>query len=421
MVKTKVELSDKVTALLERGVKIPNPFSVDIGEEVSIERISGSGVVLYPGTKIYGTKTLILRGTKLGYEAPVTVVDCRIGPFVELKGGFFTSSVFLEKANMASGAQVREGCILEEEANGSHTVGIKQTILFPFVTLGSLINFCDCFMAGGTSRKNHSEVGSSYIHFNYTPNQDKATASLIGDVPKGVMINQSPIFLGGQGGLIGPCRIGYGTVIAAGTVCRKDCPEGGKLLGQEDAPLRETEFLAGYYGSVKRRISNNVYYIANLLALKEWYTHVRQPFFLRQEMGRELYEGLQETLDSAIGERLKRFKDLSEKMKVSMEIGKRIQVKNNAQEALLRQKDEFCKSWGRIEEVFTGKHEQTIDMPNRDKFVTIIHDTMKEENDYIKVIQGLDKNTAALGTIWLQNIVDHIANAVFEMLPSCIS
>jgi bifunctional UDP-N-acetylglucosamine pyrophosphorylase/glucosamine-1-phosphate N-acetyltransferase len=77
-------------------------------------------------------------------------------------------------------------------------------------------------MAGGTSRKNHSEVGSSYIHFNYTPNQDKATASLIGDVPKGVMLNQNPIFLGGQGGLVGPCRIAYGTVIAAGSVYRKD-------------------------------------------------------------------------------------------------------------------------------------------------------------------------------------------------------
>ena len=104
-----------------------------------------------------------------------------------------------------------------------------------------------------------------------------------------------------------------------------------------------------------------------------------------------------------------------------MEIGKRIQKKNNAHEALLRQKDEFCKSWGRIEAVFTEKREQTVDLKNRDAFVTIIQEKMNEENDYIKVIQGLDKNTAASGTAWLQNIVDHIANAVFEMLPSCIS
>ena len=30
-------------------------------------------------------------------------------------------------------------------------------------------------MAGGTSRKDHSEVGSSYIHFNFTPDGDKTT------------------------------------------------------------------------------------------------------------------------------------------------------------------------------------------------------------------------------------------------------
>ena len=106
----------------------------------------------------------------------------------------------------------------------------KHTILFPFVTLGSLINFCDCLMAGGTSRKNHSEVGSSYIHFNFTPNQDKVTASLIGDVPKGVMLNQPPIFLGGQGGLVGPCRLAYGTTVAAGTIVRKDELRPGRLL-----------------------------------------------------------------------------------------------------------------------------------------------------------------------------------------------
>jgi len=116
---------------------------------------------------------------------------------------------------MGSGSHVRDGTILEEQASVAHTVALKQTILFPFVTLGSLINFCDCFMSGGTDRKNHSEVGSSYIHFNFTPNQDKATASLIGDVPNGVMLNKNPIFLGGQGGLIGPCRLTFGTIIAA--------------------------------------------------------------------------------------------------------------------------------------------------------------------------------------------------------------
>ena len=203
-----------IAGLLEKGVHIPVPQSVQIGEEVSVDRISGDRVTLYPGCRIYGSSTLILPGAGLGYESPVTVENCQIGPMVQLKGGFFSQSVFLKGAEMGSGAQVREGVILEEAARAAHTVGLKQTILFPFVTLGSLINFCDCLMAGGTDRKNHSEVGSSYIHFNYTPNQDKATPSLLGDVPRGVMLNQPPIFLGGQGGVVGPCRLDFGTALS---------------------------------------------------------------------------------------------------------------------------------------------------------------------------------------------------------------
>jgi len=154
----------------------------------------------------------------IGAEAPVTIENCQLGRGVKLKGGYFSGAVFLDGSNMGSGAHVREGTILEEEASGAHAVGLKQTVLLPFVTLGSLINFCDILMAGGASRKDHSEVGSSYIHFNYTPNQDKATASLVGDVPRGVLLNQKSIFLGGQGGLVGPARIAYGCVIAAGGI-----------------------------------------------------------------------------------------------------------------------------------------------------------------------------------------------------------
>ena len=415
--KTEVKLSHKVIKLVEKGVKMPAPFSIDIGEEINLNRISGDGVILYPGTRIYGTKTLISRGARLGYEAPATVVDCQLGVNVELKGGFFKSSVFLEKSTMGCGAQVREGCILEEEASAGHTVGLKQTILFPFVTLGSIINFCDCFMAGGTSRKNHSEVGSSYIHFNYTPHQDKATPSLIGDIPRGIMLNQPPIFLGGQGGMVGPVRIGYGTVIAAGTVFRRDYPEGNTLVAEKGVTVDKEFFQTGFYRHIKRRVYNNIYYIANLLALREWYVHVRQPFFRREDMGPELYAGVMETLDGAVEERLKRFKALSEKMETSIELGKNI-LEKSEHESLFRQKKEFCENWSKIEATFTGGVETSVDIKNRDAFVTIIHEKMKGNSDYIKVIQSLDKEVSVLGTAWLQKIVDHIISTALGHLPS---
>jgi len=265
----------KIEELIKKGVNIPNPLSIDVGEEVHIDQISGKEVKIYPGCRIYGEKTVISSGVQLGYEAPVTVDNCQLGPKVELRGGFFNKSVFLEKATMGLGGHVREACLLEEQANGAHCVGLKHTILFPFVTLGSLINFCDCLMAGGTSRKDHSEVGSSYIHFNFTPEGDKTTASLIGDVPRGVMLNKPPIFLGGQGGMIGPLRMSYGNVAAAGSVLREDVEKEKQLIVSKSHSGKVVDLVPRAYPNLSRVVKNNIIYVANLMALEQWYLHVR--------------------------------------------------------------------------------------------------------------------------------------------------
>jgi len=408
-----------VERLLARGVKIPNPFCVDIGEEVDPERVSTSGVVLYAGTKISGPKTLISSGVKLGGEAPVTVADCRLGRDVELKGGFFKSSVFLDRANMGSGAQIREGCLLEEEANGSHTVGLKQTILFPFVTLGSLINFCDALISGGTSRRDHSEVGSSYIHFNYTPNQDKATASLLGDVPRGVMLREPPIFLGGQGGLVGPARIGFGTVIAAGEIWREDCPEGGKLLRGAKVPSSVKDFHPGLYGDIRRRFTNNVLYLSNLKALRQWYLHVRSSFPDDPEMGDALRKGAVEILDAALAERLTRFKALADKMPGSIEIGKKF-LPAEHREAILRPQREFWERWPELEACLTDRREEAAGRKERDQFLPKLSAVRTAQgDDYIRVIRSLEPEVSALGTQWLRQAVDSVAQGAWACVPAC--
>ena len=46
----------KVALLLKRGVDIPNPLSLDIGDDVRVDRISASGVTLYPGCRIRGKR-----------------------------------------------------------------------------------------------------------------------------------------------------------------------------------------------------------------------------------------------------------------------------------------------------------------------------------------------------------------------------
>ncbi len=325
--------------------------------------------VIHLGCRIVNSS--IGPGCELGAEGPVVIENCQLGRNVKLKGGFFSGAVFFDGANMGSGAHVRAGTILEEEANGAHTVGLKQTVLFPFVTMGSLINFCDVLMAGGTSRKDHSEVGSSYIHFNFTPNQDKATASQVGDVPRGVLLNQKPIFLGGQGGLVGPSRIAYGSVIAAGGICRKDLIEENHLHVPAAPAEKMIPFVPGRYGNVDRILKNNLIYIGNMKALKAWYQNVRV-LFIRDEFDQAVFDGALANLDLILNERFQRLEKFREKAGCSF------QGLEKAREA---------------------------DIPVCPDFVSEM-----DRTDYLSAIQNLSENARASATAWLQAIVDETAN-----------
>jgi bifunctional UDP-N-acetylglucosamine pyrophosphorylase / glucosamine-1-phosphate N-acetyltransferase len=386
-----------IETLVSKGVVIPNPGSVEIGEEVNPERISGNGVVIHAGCKIFGKNTLILDGARLGYEAPATVCDCYIGPDVQLNGGFFKQAVFLKNASVGSCAHVREGTIFEEASAAAHAVGLKQTILFPFVTLGSQINFCDCLMSGGTGKKNHSEVGSSYIHFNFTPQQDKATASLVGDVPRGVMLNQPPIFLGGQGGLVGPALLTFGITVAAGTICRKDELRPHRLIFGGAGQSGNIHYIPGAYTSITRILKNNIIYIANLLALMQWYQVIRF-LFISDEFPTELHQGLVKTLDLAIDERITRLAGLMEKLS----------------EAASDQQHDLIGKWPEML-AFLRPCQTTSPASGDRRLKNLFADAVRKGirglgADYVSVIQSLSPEESQTGTLWLQGIVDQVTN-----------
>ena len=401
-----------IRKLLDKGVRFPAPESVEIGKGVDPNRISGKGVVIHSGCKIYGQSTLILDNSRIGFEGPATIVDCQIGSRVDLGGGFYKDAVFLPGASTGCGAHVRKGTIIEEEASIAHTVGIKQTILFPYVTLGSLINFCDILMAGGTDRKNHSEVGSSYIHFNFTPNQDKATASLIGDVPRGVMLRQQPIFLGGQGGLVGPCHIEYGTVIAAGTIHRKDESRPDRLIFGGGGKGGNVPYRHGHYHGEKRILKNNISYIANLMALKCWYETVRSQF-VSPDFSQSLLDGAIHKVQMGIDERIHRFEEFIIKLRAQKK-----RDGSDAEKPLTRQND-IWNQWPVLKEYFTTSPYKKGNDRVRETFLEAIGNVIDQEGkSYLRVIKNLDSETASMGTGWLQSIVDDINNRAFDIIPS---
>jgi UDP-N-acetylglucosamine/UDP-N-acetylgalactosamine diphosphorylase len=267
----------------------------------------------------------------------------------------------------------------------------------PFVTSGSLVNFCDVLMAGGTDRKNHSEIGSLYVHCNFTPHQDKATASLLGDVPRGVMLDQPPIFLGGQGSLVGPVRIAYGTVLGAGTVWRRDVETPGRLLvGSTGEALREIPFTPGRYGNIAYKLVNGVRYIANLHALLAWYRDVRHSRFSRTPAAGAVYAGAIDVLTMAIGERVQRLDQLAANIPRSLKLG------GHGPHDVLQER--FADAWPRMRDGLADTDIERGDAATRDRFLRQL--SPQANASYLDTIKQLHTDAKNAGTAWLQTIVD---------------
>ncbi|HXJ23876.1 MAG TPA: UDP-N-acetylglucosamine pyrophosphorylase [Polyangia bacterium] len=267
--------STPVQALLERGVRVVDPGQLFVDDQVDPTRIHPTAII-HPGCRLQGRRTFLGAGAQVGTEGPATLVDSVLGDGASIASGYAKGAVLLRGASLGAAGHTREGTLLEEEASTAHAVGLKQTILLSFVTLGSLINFCDVLMAGGTSRKDHSEVGSGFIHFNFTPwgkAGDKATPSLVGDVIDGVLLRQQRIFLGGSSGLVGPRSVGYGSITGAGQVVRRDVA--ARRLVVQPAPTVDEPLDAPREERVDPVLRKNVTYIANLHALRAWYERVR--------------------------------------------------------------------------------------------------------------------------------------------------
>lgn len=290
--------------LQERGVIMPDPAAVFIAPEVDPARIE-TGVVLHPGSRLEGKDLSIGPDCSLGTEGPIRLNDCQLGSGVSLGGGSFDRATLLDGVRGGDQAQVRAGCLFEEQSSFGHCCGFKQAILMPFATAGSLVHFCDALLAGGSDRGDFSEIGSSFVHFNYTPRGDKAAASLFGDVPAGVLLRSRRIFLGGQGGAAGPVRVAFGTVLAAGHILRNDIETPGQLVAPPPVAPGERPY-DGVCRQPQRIARNILLYLGNLRALDLWYRHARRPFMSRTPWGARLHAGALRRLDEAVRERVDR-------------------------------------------------------------------------------------------------------------------
>ena len=364
-----LSLNDRLDVLSNKGVELIDPRQIFVDETVRLERIF-PGCVLFPGTRLVGPNTLVAPGALIGSEGPATVIDSAVGENAEIASGYVAGSVLLQKARIGSSGHVRAGTLLEEEASTAHAVGLKQTVLMSFVTLGSLINCCDCLISGGRSRSNHTEVGSGFIHFNFTPwgeSGDKATPSLIGDVPKGVFLRQERILLGGISGMIGPSRVGFGSLTVAGQVIRSDVPANrvhGEIQRHVDAPW---DFQSRRPSGT--RAEKNLEYIGHLAALRSWYICIRKPRIL---------------LDGAAPSHL------------AMTIDAAIELLEGC----------ISERWGRLGQ-FLGRDLGPVQLS-----ATVSPLPVKPGSDsHLGWVKNLAKDEVSIGVAWLQEIVDTFVSA----------
>jgi hypothetical protein len=308
------DLEAKLDFLEAQGVTVIDRRQIYMDEAVDIRRVC-RGAALYPGTRLVGGRTFVGPGARIGVEGPAVLENTIMGENAEVASGYLKEAVMLRGARVGSNAHIRVGTLLEEEASTAHAVGLKHTILMSFVTMGSLINFCDGLISGGKSRREHTEVGSGFIHFNFTPRGrggDKATPSLIGDVVHGVFLRQPRIFLGGLSGIVGPQKVGFGSFTVAGQVLRREVPS-NRIVG--DVPRKVDKEFYAPIEAPSRILKLNLEYIGHLSALRAWYRDVRLariPAGPEYEHIRVVTQAASELLSVCIDERVERLRQFLE-------------------------------------------------------------------------------------------------------------
>ena len=297
----------RVFELRDRGVDVWGPERVYVAAEVPLENIEPGAVIRQ--ANLSGPELQIGRGARIGVSGHAHVANCQIGRDVELGAGTYDTATILDGARVRGFAELRPGTLLEEQVEAAHSVAFKNTVLTATVVVGSLINYCDLFMSGGTSRENHSEVGSGVVHFNFDPRGDK-WGSLIGDV-RGLLLRSAPIFVGGQCGLVAPLQVGFGSVTAAGSVVRSNIED--NRLHFENAEGRSIEnFDPEIYAGLRPKFLTTALLIGNLRALDRWYELVRLPF--AEDYQKPLYRAAQQQCRIHIAERIQRLQKIIDKL-----------------------------------------------------------------------------------------------------------
>ena len=419
-----------VAALTRRGVVLPRPEMVSIGTDVPLDAIA-AGAVLHPGCRLYGAQTRVDTGAELGPGGPVTLHDTWVGahgivgslgpvtlvratagPGTVLGCGVAEDAVFLGQEmdepafTTGFGFRVRKGSLYEEDANSAQHTDTKMTVLLPWVTLGSNINWCDILVAGGTGPGlgTFTEVGSGTVHFNFTPRGDKATGSCLGDVCDGVFLDQPRVFIGGNGSIIGPCTAAFGAVTGAGGRHGGDLRPGLNLPLPHPGEEAAAEFDLNYYGAVKRVALRQLQVIGQLAALDAWYAGVRAHLAAKDAARQALYARGRAMVGLNLDERIKQFDAMVARVDDSVQL----LYTHLPGDVRIPQQWALVNAWNDIRP-HLEQHGAQYEEPPRELLDGLDAAAAKCGPTYTAIIRGLNPAARAAGQAWLRGIAERVA------------
>ena len=419
----------ELEALARRGVRMPAPHLVAIGREVPPGAIA-PGAELRPFCRIEGAATRIDAGAVVGAAGPVTVQESWIGagaqigtlgpvtlravaagPRTVLGCGVAEEAVFLGKEGddpdftTGYGFRVRKGSLYEEDASSAQHTDTKMTILLPWVTLGSNLNWCDVLVAGGTGPGpgQFTEIGSGAIHFNFTPRGDKATGSALGDVVRGVFLRAPRLFIGGNASLVGPLSAEYGAVTAAGDRHARALAAGLNAPAPP-ADAAPAAFDVDVYGSVARIVRSQVALVGQLAALDAWYAHVRAHLARGDAARTELYARGRAMVQLNLRERIHHLGLLARRMEGSAGLLER----RAPGDPRIAHQRALRAHWPRLE-AHLGTWERHCAPPPAAFLQALEASVATHGPAYTRVVRALPEPAVALGQGWLGEIVRAVA------------
>jgi len=423
---------EEIRGLRERGVQIQDVNSIHVGREVQLEHIS-PGCTIYPFVRIIGPETQIHSGAQIGVRGSVTLEnswigenavvgslgsvtlkDTVVGPKSVLGSGVAEQAVFLGKETMVNdfttgyGFRIRKGSLYEEDSSSAQHTDTKMTVLFPWNTLGSNINFCDALIAGGTGPElgNFSEVGSGSIHFNYSIRGDKATASLFGDVYQGVFLDQERLFIGGNNTLLGPIKADFGVMTAAGARINGTLAPG--LNFGHSLPKGKIDYEPRIFSGAVGIVTKQVDVLAELTALFHWYQQVRIGCISQTTEQKFVYESGLNIVELNYKERLFQLGRYVEALEGSLSIfsgSNKISKKETAEQRQLLEK------WPKIQQQLATPKAFELLIP--ESLTNAIARKLAEGKlDYTVIIKGMDIEGKQKGKVWLNTIANGVRNII---------